>query len=137
MRILESTVNGKPVKTRVEEEGLWIFTGRSLPYGEKDSLTLVYECNPKKGLYFIGWNDPAGICRKQIWSQGQGIDNRHWIPFYDEMNDKITTEMIVTFASEYKVLSERERQQKRNEDVALPHEQTNSSLSGDVGCGLV
>jgi aminopeptidase N len=105
MRILESTVNGKPVKTRVEEEGLWIFTGRSLPYGEKDSLTLVYECNPRKGLYFIGWNDPAGICRKQIWSQGQGIDNRHWIPFYDEMNDKITTEMIVTFASEYKVLS--------------------------------
>lgn len=105
MRILEATVNGKQAKTKVEEDGLWVFTGRSLPYGEKDSMTIVYECNPRRGLYFIGWNDPAGICRKQIWSQGQGIDNRNWIPFYDEMNDKITTEMIVTMQSEYKVLS--------------------------------
>jgi len=105
MRILEATVNGKPAKTRVEKEGLWVFTGRSLPYGEKDSMSIVYECNPRHGLYFIGWNDPAGVCRKQIWSQGQGIDNRNWVPFYDEMNDKITTEMIVTFPSEYKVLS--------------------------------
>lgn len=105
MKILEATVNGKPAKTRVESSGLWVFTGRPLPYGEKDSMTIVYECNPRRGLYFIGWNDPAGICRKQIWSQGQGIDNRSWIPFYDEMNDKITTEMIVTFSSEYKVLS--------------------------------
>lgn len=105
MRILEATVNGKPAQTRVERTGLWVFTGRSLPYGEKDSMTIVYECNPRRGLYFIGWNDPAGVCRKQIWSQGQGIDNRNWIPFYDEMNDKITTEMIVTFPSEYKVLS--------------------------------
>jgi len=105
MRILDATVNGKAAKTRVEQNGLWVFTGRSLPYGEKDSLSIVYECNPRKGLYFIGWNDPAGVCRKQIWSQGQGIDNRNWIPFYDEMNDKITTEMIVTMQSEYKVLS--------------------------------
>ncbi len=105
MRILDATVNGKAAKTRVEKNGLWIFTGRSLPYGEKDSMSIVYECNPRRGLYFIGWNDPTGICRKQIWSQGQGIDNRNWIPCYDEMNDKITTEMIVTFASEYKVLS--------------------------------
>ena len=30
MRILDATVNGKAAKTRVESEGLWIFTGRSL-----------------------------------------------------------------------------------------------------------
>ena len=105
MRIVDVTVNGKPAKTNVSENGLWVYTGRSLPYGENDSMTIVYECNPLRGLYFIGWNDPAGICRKQIWSQGQGIDNRNWIPFYDEMNDKITTEMIVTFGADYKVLS--------------------------------
>ncbi|GAB4142451.1 MAG: hypothetical protein Fur0041_17560 [Bacteroidia bacterium] len=105
IRILEVSVNGQQVKWRSESQGMWIFTGKSLTWNTTDSMTLVYECNPRKGLYFIGWNDPAGICRKQIWSQGQGIDNRNWIPFYDEMNDKITTEMIVTFASEYKVLS--------------------------------
>ncbi|MGL4597527.1 MAG: hypothetical protein ACRCYO_08370, partial [Bacteroidia bacterium] len=97
IRILEASVNGKAVSYRTEAQGTWVKTGRTLTWGEKDSLQVVYEANPRKGLYFIGWNDPAGICRKQIWSQGQGIDNRHWIPFYDEMNDKITTEMLVTF----------------------------------------
>lgn len=105
IRILEASVNGKQTTYRTESEGTWIRMPKTLTWNETDSMTIVYEANPRHGLYFIGWNDPAGICRKQIWSQGQGIDNRHWIPFYDEMNDKLTTDMIVTFAKEYKVLS--------------------------------
>lgn len=117
IRVSSVTVNGKPATWRSEKQGMWIRTGRTLPYGETDSLTVVYEANPQKGLYFIGWNDPANICRKQIWSQGQGIDNRNWIPFYDEMNDKLTTEMIVTFGGEYKVLSNGvKKSEKLNKD---------------------
>ena len=48
---------------------------------------------------------PTGRSRKQIWTQGQGVDNRHWIPCYDEQNDKLTTETIITFNSDYRVLS--------------------------------
>ena len=77
----------------------------ALSWGSQHTVEITYEANPKKGLYFVGWNDPNNLSRKQIWSQGQGIDNRHWIPFYDEMNDKLTTEMVVTFDSNYKVLS--------------------------------
>ncbi len=117
IRILEASVNGKLVTYRTEAQGTWIKTGRTLTWNEKDSVTIVYEANPRRGLYFIGWNDPAGLCRKQIWSQGQGIDNRHWIPCYDEMNDKITTEMIVTFESQYKVLSNGDKlKEKDNKD---------------------
>ncbi len=105
IKILTATVNGKTAVVKTEEQGFWIMTGRTLVPLEKDSMTLTYEATPRHGLYFIGWNDPAGLSRKQIWSQGQGIDNRHWIPFYDEMNDKITTEMTVTFDEKYKVLS--------------------------------
>jgi aminopeptidase N len=105
IKISEATLNGKPVTVKTEENGCWIITGHTLVPLEKDSMTLTYEATPRHGLYFVGWNDPAGICRKQVWSQGQGIDNRNWIPFYDEMNDKITTDMIVTFDSKYKVLS--------------------------------
>ncbi|HLG02956.1 MAG TPA: M1 family metallopeptidase, partial [Bacteroidia bacterium] len=105
IRILEASVNGKQATYRTEAKGVWIRMPQTLTWNKKDSMTLVYEANPRRGLYFIGWNDPNGISRKQIWSQGQGIDNRNWIPCYDEMNDKITTEMIVTFDKEYKVLS--------------------------------
>ncbi|CAN5896933.1 hypothetical protein BH11BAC7_BH11BAC7_28190 [soil metagenome] len=105
IKVLEASVNGKSAVIKTEENGFWIMTGKTLVPLEKDSITIVYEATPRHGLYFIGWNDPAGLCRKQIWSQGQGIDNRNWIPFYDEMNDKITTEMTVTFDAKYKVLS--------------------------------
>ncbi|MBI4945816.1 MAG: M1 family metallopeptidase [Bacteroidetes bacterium] len=104
MDINEVVLNGKPTKFRSDSEMVVIYTP-SLVWEQKDSMTITYEATPRKGLYFIGWNDKTEICRKQIWSQGQGIDNRNWIPMYDEMNDKITTEMVVTFDTAYKVLS--------------------------------
>jgi aminopeptidase N len=117
IKILSASVNGTTAKFKTLEQGTWIFTGKTLMPNEKDSMTLSYEAIPRHGLYFVGWNDPAGICRKQIWSQGQGIDNRNWIPFYDEMNDKITTDMIVTFDAKYKVLSNGNKiEEKVNKD---------------------
>jgi len=104
MDIKSILLNGKEARYRNDDEKVIIYTPL-LTWGHKDSLVITYECRPRKGLYFIGWNDDANICRKQIWSQGQGIDNRNWIPMYDEMNDKITTDMIVTFDTAYKVLS--------------------------------
>lgn len=117
IRILEASVNGKLVSFRSEPLGIWFRTGRTLLVGEKDSLSIVYEATPRHGLYFIGWNDPTGLCRKQIWSQGQGIDNRNWFPCYDESNDKITTDMIVTMDAAYKVLSNGNKiEEKTNKD---------------------
>lgn len=113
MDIKEVILSGKKAKFRVDSLNVIIYTP-SLAWEQKDSMTITYECTPRRGLYFIGWNDKTGICRKQIWSQGQGIDNRNWIPMYDEMNDKITTEMIVTFDSAYKVLSNGKFLEKRN-----------------------
>jgi aminopeptidase N len=105
IEIKEVTVNGKLAKYKKYDRGLMIYCPNSLSWDSKDSLAVRYEATPRKGLYFIGWNDPRTISRKQIWSQGQGIDNRYWIPMYDEMNDKMTTELLVTFDKEYKVLS--------------------------------
>ncbi len=113
MNIKEVTVNGKPAKFRNDSENVIIYTP-SLTWEKKDSMTIAYECVPRSGLYFIGWNDKTGICRRQIWSQGQGIDNRNWIPMYDEMNDKITTEMFATFDTAYKVLSNGKMLDKKN-----------------------
>ncbi len=105
IKFLDVNLDGKTVKYKTDDNGITIFPSPALTWGTKDSLTLVYEATPRKGIYFIGWNDPQDISRKQIWTQGQGIDNRHWIPCYDESNDKVTTEIFVTFDKEYRVLS--------------------------------
>jgi aminopeptidase N len=103
--IKEAKLNGKDIKYRSDANGTSFWPDRILKWGEKDSLSISYEAYPRKGIYFIGWNDPENLSRKQIWTQGQGIDNRHWFPCYDTPNDKLITEVYVKFDKEYKVLS--------------------------------
>jgi aminopeptidase N len=105
MNIQEVLLNGKAVRYINDKTFLRIFPSGPLSWETTDSLCITYEATPSKGLYFIGWNDPGKLSRKQIWSQGQGTDNRYWIPMYDEMNDKLISEVIVRFDKEYKVLS--------------------------------
>ncbi|ASU35467.1 M1 family metallopeptidase [Mucilaginibacter xinganensis] len=98
-------LNGKPVKYHADSAGITILPEKPLHWNQTDSLTITYEANPRRGLYFIGWNDKNNLSRKQVWSQGEATDNRYWIPMYDDRNDKIVSEMLVTFDKGYKVLS--------------------------------
>jgi aminopeptidase N len=84
---------------------LYIYLPKKLSKNDTASISIIYECRPKRGLYFIGWNDSLKISRKQIWTQGQGIDNRHWIPMFDDMSDKITTDIHIQFNKKYPVVS--------------------------------
>ncbi|MGA1277133.1 MAG: hypothetical protein ACO30P_01785 [Candidatus Kapaibacteriota bacterium] len=102
--IKEAMHNGKPVRYRNTDNSVIVYP-LNMHWNTLDSISFVYEAKPRKGLYFIGWNDTTKRSRMQIWSQGQGIDNRAWIPMYDEMNDKYITETITTFDKEYQVLS--------------------------------
>ena len=105
MTITEVKLNGVLVQFEVTKENLTVFIANTLHWGEVDSLTITYSAAPKKGLYFVGWNDKTNTSRKQIWSQGQSLDNRCWIPMYDEMNDKLISDIQVSFDKEYKVIS--------------------------------
>lgn len=103
--IKEANINGSKIEFLREGEGFIFYPKTALTFGNKYTLQITYEAKPKKGLYFVGWDDSTNISKKQIWTQGQATDNRHWIPMYDEMNDKLITEVNITFAKDYKVLS--------------------------------
>ncbi|GIV26047.1 MAG: hypothetical protein KatS3mg026_1739 [Bacteroidia bacterium] len=105
LTIEEVRFHGQPVPFRATGKELIIRFPASLPLDRSDSVTIRYMATPRKGLYFIGWKDPTGRARKQIWTQGQATDHRYWIPCYDDPNDKLLTETIVTFDSRYQVLS--------------------------------
>ena len=105
IEVSSASLNGKTIKFKTTEDGIIFYPSPALHYGEADSLNIIYEAHPRRGIYFIGWNDPENVSRKQIWTQGQGTDNRHWFPCYDWSNDKLITELIVTFPAGYKVLS--------------------------------
>lgn len=109
--VKKCTINNNEAKTRTTPEGVWVYTP-SLKWGTRHSIIFDYESTPKRGIYFIGWKSLANrdttnpfAIRNQIWTQGQGIDNRHWIPMYDDPNDKYITETVVKFDRKYQVLS--------------------------------
>lgn len=109
----------KEVKYKTSAEGITIYPESSLKWNDKNkhSLSLTYEATPRKGIYFIGWDDSTGRLRKQIWTQGQGIDNRYWIPSFDNPNDKLITELVVTIDKKYNVLSNGKKlAEKTNKD---------------------
>jgi len=105
IRPIQVLLNGKPLRCDSVEGGLVIRFGTPVLWKKKYKLEIQYSALPEKGLYFIGWNDPTNRCRKQIWTQGQGIDNRHWFPCYDDVNDKLITETKIRFDTAYTVIS--------------------------------
>lgn len=109
--IKSATLNGQALPYTTNAKGIWVKPAKALAWDNTGNIVFEYEATPRRGIYFIGWNVPENpvknpfAVRKQIWTQGQGIDNRHWIPMYDEMNDKFITETVITFDNAYEVLS--------------------------------
>ncbi len=111
IKIEKVLLNNKAVKFDTNDKGLIVRFQPALQWETTHTLTITYEAEPQKGMYFIGWNEPVPqsktlqSVRRQIWTQGQGTDNRHWIPMFDDMSDKITSEILLTFDKKYKALS--------------------------------
>lgn len=100
----------KEISFKTNAEGLIAQTNLKNDLNKVHSLKIEYFATPAKGIYFVGWNvpqieDPANMTRRQIWTQGQGIDNRHWIPMIDDRGEKYITETKISFQSDYNVLS--------------------------------
>lgn len=112
MEIKKVLLDGKETPYSTDSTGVTIRFMQAMDWNKSYRLEINYEATPRKGLYFIGWNVDAKntdndryFTRHQIWTQGQGIDNRHWIPCYDDVNDKLVTETTITFDSAYTVIS--------------------------------
>jgi len=62
--------------------------------GAELELSVRYECEPRRGLYFIHPDEGYPKRPLQVWTQGQDEDNRHWFPCFDHPNEKATSEVI-------------------------------------------
>lgn len=103
--MFSGTSNQELLKFSTNDKGVAIYFPSKLDWNKHYSIVIKYEAQPRKGLYFIGWKDSLNISRKQIWTQGQGIDNRNWFPCYDDVNDKAVTSTSITFDKNYTVVS--------------------------------
>ncbi|MFQ6112979.1 MAG: M1 family aminopeptidase [bacterium] len=74
-------------------------------YTSKETLTVViqYSCQPRAGMYFQ--KDLAHSGHYFIHTYGEGGLHSNWLPIYNDVNDKFTTEMVVTVPEPYSVIS--------------------------------
>ncbi|HET7232386.1 MAG TPA: M1 family metallopeptidase [Longimicrobium sp.] len=83
-----------------------VFPARAAAMGDTVRFTIVYDGRVEngRGLTFI---EPEGRPHRprQIWSQGEAMDNHRWFPTYDFPNDKATWELVATVPGEYTAVS--------------------------------
>lgn len=87
---------GKELKYSQTEDLLFINFDEIIPMGQDATVTIEYNSFPEAGLYFFKPSKKFPGIPYQIWSQGEGRDNRYWYPAYDEPDDKLTSEVIAT-----------------------------------------
>jgi len=63
-----------------------------LARGANTKIAIHYRGAPKIGLYWIQPEKGLPDKRHEVWSQGEGEDNRRWIPCNDYPNEKATFE---------------------------------------------
>src|SRR5574343_1432448 len=83
------SINGKSVKFKNSGKTLNLFEGFKKG---KNKLTFSYSAKPKKTLYFTGYDENL-----QIWTQGQGRYTSHWLPSFDDVNEKIVFNLNISY----------------------------------------
>jgi aminopeptidase N len=68
--------------------------------GDVHEVAVTYSARPRTGLHFRGGRDTSDPGH-EVWSQGEGTDNRYWYPGWDYPNDKFTVSTKLTVDSEF------------------------------------
>ncbi|WP_411030593.1 M1 family metallopeptidase [Spongiimicrobium sp. 3-5] len=95
-------LNGR--KASFTNDGRHIIIRKKFKADRSYTLTLDYSSKPKQTVYFIGWED-SDPNNNQIWTQGQGKYTSHWLPSFDDMNEKIEFDVSITVDKKYTVIA--------------------------------
>ena len=76
-----------------------------LARGNKADIRVYYSATPEIGLYWIRPEKGIPNKRYEVWSQGEGEENRYWIPCNDYPNDKATYEGRFRVGKSYTAIS--------------------------------
>jgi len=74
-------------------------------YSVRDTLTAVisYSAHPNAGMYFL--EDPAKAGQYFVYTYGEGGLHSNWLPIYNDVNDKFTSEVVLTVPAPYSAIS--------------------------------
>lgn len=97
MTFTDVKINGKTVNYVNNSKQLILFEG--FKKGD-NKLSFTYTVTPKQTIYFTGID--KGM---QIWTQGQGKYTSHWLPSFDDVNEKVIFCISINFDKKFKAIS--------------------------------
>ena len=100
--VRELTVDGKKATWRYDGRVLRIDLDTSR---DKARVQVTYRATPRRGLYFLEPDEHYPARPRQVWSQCQEEDARHWFPCHDSPHLKMTTEIVAHVPSGWYALS--------------------------------
>ncbi len=95
-------LDGKAAKYAYNGKAISIL--KKLTPGKSYQLTLDFTAHPAQTVYFMGWDDEIPG-NEQVWTQGQGKYTSHWLPSFDDMNEKVEFDLSITFDARYEVIA--------------------------------
>ena len=114
MEFSEVAINGKSVNFQNSGKTLNLFEGFKKG---KNKLTFSYSAKPKQTLYFTGEDENL-----QIWTQGQGRYTSHWLPSFDDVNEKVIFNLKIIFDNKYEVISNGKLIKKSKPSIPIARE---------------
>jgi aminopeptidase N len=97
IEIFQVNVNDRDVDYVLTNTHLILYKG----YKKGENFVYIkFKARPKQTLYFTGSDENL-----QIWTQGQGRYTSHWLPSFDDVNEKVVFNISVYFHEKYKVIS--------------------------------
>lgn len=105
LNIKEATVNGKAAKFVVGNERVTVTLPKVSSPADKLAVRLVYNGRPEAGIYFIPAARAFPAHTSVVYTQGEMIDTRYWIPTYDWPDDKATFDAYIKVPTNYLVIS--------------------------------
>lgn len=97
MTFTKVIINGKTVNFKNNGKALLLFDGFKKG---KNFVWIDYSATPQQTMYFTG---PAD--NYQIWTQGQGKYTSHWLPSFDDTNEKVIFSISVRAEKGYSAIS--------------------------------
>ena len=105
MNIVSVESSEKIQAWQVTTDRLIITFASAVPTGHEARVTIRYNAQPAKGLYFRTPEMGYKPGDEHLFTQGEAVDNRYWYPCPDSPNEKFTTEITCHVAEGMTVLS--------------------------------
>ncbi len=121
MTFTEVKINNQSVRFLENRKQLLLFEGFKTG---SNILTFSYEAFPTQTMYFVNWDfntqiDTPEEVQGQIWTQGQGKYTSHWLPSFDDVNEKVAFSLEVTFQKSFEVICNGDliKKKKQGDDI--------------------